>query len=329
MLGPYVHDIDPIIGTVAGIHLWWYGLSYSLGMLNAYLSIRRRTDLGLTRTQVLDLTILLSLGVLVGGRLVMVFHSRAFFAVHPELIPSLWLGGMATHGLLIGGFAGVTVFCLLHRQPFRVIFDALAVPTAVILACGRIGNFIDGEIVGVVTTMPWGVHFPNVEGFRHPVVLYDGLKNLLIIPVLLMVRRRGAPAGREAAVFLFLYAALRLFIDLLREYPQTLLGMPAGQAFNLFFASVGMALLVRSYLRKGEGPASPRSAGADDAPPGSCGVDESTPTAVWLRWCLFAAIVVFALAIPSDGLRDVPKVYGDRHPGLTYTSIYIPIPLGP
>jgi len=275
MCGPYVHDIDPIIGSVAGIHLWWYGLGFSVGFLNTYFSIRRRTDLGLTRTQLLDLAILLSLGVLVGGRMVMVFHSRAFFAVHPKFIPALWLGGMATHGLLIGGFVGVTVFCLLHRQPFRVIFDALAVPTAVILACGRVGNFIDGEIVGVVTTLPWGVDFPNAEGFRHPVVLYDGLKNLLIIPVLLMVRRRGAPAGREAAVFLFLYAFLRLFIDVLREYPQTLMGMPAGQAFNLFFACVGLALLVRSSLRKGEGPARPASPGADD----------STRAAVWRRWC--------------------------------------------
>ena len=120
MFGPYVHDIDPIIGTVAGVHLWWYGLSYSLGFLNAYYAIRRRSDLGLTRSQVLDLAILLSVGVLLGGRLVMVFHSRGFFAGHPGLIPAIWLGGMATHGLLIGGFVGVGLFCVIHRQPYRV-----------------------------------------------------------------------------------------------------------------------------------------------------------------------------------------------------------------
>jgi len=316
MFGPYVHDIDPIIGTVAGVHLWWYGLSYSLGFLNANSSIRRRTDLALTRTQVLDLAILLSLGVLVGGRLVMVFHSRAFFAEHPGLIPAVWLGGMATHGLILGGFVGVGAFCVIHRQPYRVIFDALAIPTAVILACGRIGNFIDGEIVGFVTPVPWAVQFPNAEGFRHPVVLYDGLKNLLIIPALLMVRRRGVPAGREAAVFLFLYAFLRIFIDLFREYPQTLIGLPAGQAFNVFFTVIGAALLVRSYMRKGEPPAAARErpSHADGA-----------RAVVW-RAVVFACVVLFALIIPSDGLRDVPKVYGDRHPGLTYTSLYIPLP---
>ena len=316
MFGPYVHHIDPIIGTLAGVHLWWYGLSYSLGFLNAYYAFRRRSDLGLTRTQTLDLAILLSIGVLLGGRLVMVFHSRAFFAEHPTLVPDVWLGGMATHGLLIGGFAGVLMFCLIHRQPYRVIFDALAIPTAVILACGRIGNFIDGEIVGTVTALPWGVKFPAAEGFRHPVVLYDGLKNLLIIPALLAVRRRGAPAGHEAALFLFLYACLRLFIDLLREYPQTLIGLPAGQAFNLFFAVAGLALLVRSHWRKAE-PASP----APRVP-----VDRATPFALLWRRCVFVCIVLFALVIPSDGLRDVPKVYGGRHPGLTYSSLYVPIP---
>jgi phosphatidylglycerol:prolipoprotein diacylglycerol transferase len=316
MLGPYVHHIDPIIGTIGGLHLWWYGLSYSLGFLNAYVSIRRRPDLGLTRAQVLDLAILLSVGVLVGGRLVMVFHSREFFGAHPSLIPAVWLGGMATHGLLLGGFAGVALFCVIHRQPYRVIFDALAVPTAVILAAGRIGNFVDGQIVGTLTGVPWAVQFPDAEGFRHPVVLYDGLKNLLIIPLLLAARRRGAPAGREAALFLFLYAFLRIFVDQLREYPQTLLGLPAGQAFNVFFAIAGAALLVRSFLR-GADPAAYQK----PAPPPHA----DAPAGLWRR-AAFAAIVLGSLVIPSDGIHDVPRDYGARHPGLEYSRLYIPLP---
>ena len=316
MLGPYVHHIDPIIGTIGGLHLWWYGLSYSLGFLNAYVSIRRRQDLCLTRVQVLDLAILLSVGVLLGGRLVMVFHSREFFGAHPSLIPAVWLGGMATHGLLLGGFAGVALFCVIHRQPYRVVFDALAVPTAVILAAGRIGNFIDGQIVGTLTGVPWAVQFPDAEGFRHPVVLYDGLKNLLIIPLLLATRRRGAPAGREAAMFLFLYAFLRIFVDQLREYPQTLLGLPAGQAFNVLFAIAGAALLVRSFLRGAEPAAQPRPAPLRRA---------EASAGLWRR-VVFAVIVLGALVIPSDGIHDVPRDYGARHPGLEYSRLYVPLP---
>lgn len=313
--GPYVHDIDPIIATVAGVHLWWYGLSYTLGFLNAGWSIgRRREALGLSKREALDLTLLLCAGVLAGGRLVTVFHERAFYREHLSLIPAVWLGGMATHGLIIGGFTGVALFCWLYRKPYRQVFDALAIPAAVILAVGRIGNFIDGQIVGSVTSVPWAVKFPNAEGFRHPVVLYDGLKNLLLVPVLLWARRR-APPGRLAALFLFLYAFLRIFIDLFREYPLSLLGLPAGQAFNVFLAVAGFALLVRNYLRQ-TAPTEPARAPA---------ASEDSPAKLAWRRAAFAACLVFPLIIPSDATRDVPRTYGDRHPGLEYSRLYLRI----
>jgi phosphatidylglycerol:prolipoprotein diacylglycerol transferase len=314
--GPFVHDIDPIIASVGGVPLWWYGLSYTLGFLNAYWSIRRRrVELGFSDRDTLDLVLLLAAGVLVGGRLVVVYNERAFFADHLALIPAIWLGGMATHGLIIGGFAGVAVFCAIRRKPYRVVFDALAIPTAVILAAGRIGNFIDGQIVGSVTTVPWAVKFPEAEGFRHPVVLYDGLKNLLIIPVLIWTRRRGLPAGRLAGMFLFLYAFLRIFIDLYREYPLTLLGLPAGQAFNLFLAAVGLAIIARNLLRKPEDDAALRR------PTAVAGAEGG----MWWRRAAFAACLLVPLVIASDATRDIPNVYGHRHPGVGYTALYIPI----
>jgi phosphatidylglycerol:prolipoprotein diacylglycerol transferase len=195
-MGPWVHDLDPIIGTVFGVHLWWYGLSYSLGFLNAHLSfMRRRAELGLSTREVYELSLLLSTGVLVGGRLIVVNNEWAFYRDHLDLLPAVWIGGMATHGLIIGGFAGVALFCLLRRKPLLVMLDAMAIPAALILCVGRLGNFIDGEIVGRVTTVPWAVKFPDAEGFRHPVVLYDGLKNLLIVPVLMRARTRRAARG--------------------------------------------------------------------------------------------------------------------------------------
>jgi phosphatidylglycerol:prolipoprotein diacylglycerol transferase len=111
--GPWVHDIDPIIGTVFGVHLWWYGLSYSLGFLNAHLFfMRRRHELGLSPRSVYHLSLLLAGGVLVGGRLLVVFYERTFYRDHLSLIPAVWLGGMATHGLILGGLAGVVLFSM-------------------------------------------------------------------------------------------------------------------------------------------------------------------------------------------------------------------------
>jgi len=313
MPGPWVHHIDPIIGTIFGVHLWWYGLSYSLGFLNAHLFfMRRRAELGLSTREVYELSLLLSIGVLAGGRLLVVYNERAFYRDHVGLIPAVWLGGMATHGLIIGGFAGVVIFCLLRRKPLLVMLDALAIPAALIMCVGRIGNFIDGQIVGSVTSVPWAVKFPDAEGFRHPVVLYDGLKNLLIVPVLMYARRRGVPPGGLAARFLFLYAFLRIFIDCFREYPLTLLGLPAGQTMNILMSVAGVALLWRNRKRSLARVAVP--------------VAQDHSADLWWRRALLAAVVLGSLVIASDATRDIPAKYGKRHPGLEYSRMYPPIP---
>ena len=313
MSGHYVHHIDPIMATVGGVHLWWYGLSYSLGFLNAHVFLRRnRGRLGLSLADVYELSFLLAAGVLVGGRGLVVFrHEWSFYRDHLSLVPAIWLGGLATHGLIIGGFAGVTLFCVLRNRPFRPIFDALAIPAALILGCGRIGNFIDGQIVGSVTTLPWGVQFPDAEGVRHPVVLYDGLKNFLIVPILWSVQRRGVPPGRIGSLFVLLYAALRIPIDLLREYPISFLFLPAGQTFNVLMALAGAALLVKNVWWPAARTASPASAvGSNSRPPAA-----ATSFA-------FAALVLISLVIPSDATRDIPARYGHRHAGLSYSHVY-------
>jgi len=315
-MGPWVHNIDPIIGTVSGVHLWWYGLSYSLGFLNAHLFfMRRRSELGLSTREVYELSLLLAIGVLVGGRLIVVNNEWAFYRDHLDLLPAVWIGGMATHGLIIGGFAGVALFCLVRRKPLLVMLDAMAIPAALILAVGRLGNFIDGEIVGRVTSVPWAVKFPDAEGFRHPVVLYDGLKNLLIVPLLMHARRRGVPPGGLAARFLFLYAFPRVFIDYFREYPLTLLGLPSGQTMNLLMSAAGIALIIRNRRRPMGRPTMPVAA--------------EQPSGLWWRRALFAAVVMGSMVIASDATRDIPAKYGKRHPGLEHSRMYPPIPSPP
>jgi len=312
MPGPFVHTIDPIIASVAGIHLWWYGASYALGFLNAHLFLRRSRDrLGLSLREVYNLTLCLCIGVLVGGRSLVVFSNEwEFYGQNLRLIPAIWIGGLATHGLILGGAAGIGLFCVLRRVPFRPVFDELAVAAAVILGFGRIGNFIDGQIVGSVTDVPWAVKFPDADGRRHPVVLYDGLKNFLLIPLLLWVRRQDVPPGRVAALFVLLYAGLRIPIDLFREYPIQTLGLPTGQTFNLIMAIAGLLLLTRSWQR----PRVPTAAltPAEPGPPG------------WRRW-VFAGLLALVLIIPSDATRDVPQLYAKRHAGLTHSWLYPPI----
>jgi phosphatidylglycerol:prolipoprotein diacylglycerol transferase len=317
LVGPYVHRIDPIIGTIFGLHLWWYGLSYTLGFLNAHLFIkRRRGQLDLSMGAVYQLSLLLTVGVLLGGRLVeVVLYEWPYYREHLLLIPAYWLGGMATHGLLLGGMTGVWVFSRLHGKPFLSVTDALAIPAAVILGLGRIGNFIDGQIVGSVTTVWWAVKFPDAEGFRHPVVLYDGLKNLLIVPILMYAGGRQLPQGVRTGAFLFLYAFLRIFVDVFREYPTTLLGLATGQVLNILLSVLGLSLiLVPSWKTRGRAEAVvPRAVNTRE---------DLLPKDLGWRRLAFAALLLFSLVLPSDWTQDIPARYGDRQAGLGYSAIY-------
>ena len=152
----FTHDIDPIIATVGGVHLWWYGTGFALGFWQMHRYIRtHRRSLGLSPRQVYTLSLWLVVGVLAGGRLVEVlFDEWAFYSAHPSFVPRYWLGGMATHGLLIGAASATALFAWWERRPFRDLADALVIPGALLMGLGRLGNFVDGLIVGSVTPHP-------------------------------------------------------------------------------------------------------------------------------------------------------------------------------
>ena len=315
----FVHHIDPILFTLGGVHLWWYGLSYTLAFIQLLCFLRRhRGALALTERDVWTLALWFAVGVLAGGRAVQIaFDEWPLYQASPHLIPALWLGGMATHGLMLGALAATLLFSATHRTPFLALADALVIPGAVLMGLGRIGNFIDGQIVGAVTDVWWAVKFPDAEGLRHPVVLYDGLKNLLLVPYLLHVRRTNPTPGAVAARFVFWYAFLRLFVDLFRDYPTHRLALGTGQTLNLVMAAVGALLLARSRLRR---LGRLRSAAPRDASAPVADVPATTRQRV-----AFALLLVACLTIPSNWTQDVPRRYGTRHPGLAHSRVYPPL----
>ena len=318
MLGPYVHDIDPVLGEIGGVYLWWYGLSYTLGFANIHWWLRRRRErLGLSPSEVYTLTLFFCVGVLAGGRFIEVaFDEWPFYQGHLRLIPACWLGGMATHGLLLGAAAGTALFALMYRKPFLELADELVIPGAFLMGMGRIGNFIDGQIVGGLTDAWWAVKFPDAEGFRHPVVLYDGAKNLLLIPYLLRVRRSNPTPGATAARFVFWYALLRIGIDLFRDYPTHRLALGTGQTLNIAMVLLGAALLFRSRLRR-LGRLRPRTT------PAASPVRPARPHGVPLHQPLMlAGLLLFCLTIPSNWTQDIPARYGKRHEGLRHSTLY-------
>jgi phosphatidylglycerol:prolipoprotein diacylglycerol transferase len=190
------------------------------------------------------------------------------------------------------------------------------------MGLGRIGNFIDGQIVGSVTGVSWAVLFPYAEGFRHPVVLYDGAKNLLLVPYLLRVRRTNTTPGSTAARFVFWYAFPRIFIDLFRDYPTHRLALGTGQTLNLVMAALGIVLLVRSRLRR-LGRLKPLPVYAT---PGGTSIGGSPRLA---QRVVLAGLLFFCLTIPSNWTQDVPAHYAARHGGLRHSWLYPQINTAP
>jgi len=323
MPGPYVHSIDPILFDVGGVHLWWYGLGYTLGFLEILLFLRHHhRQLQLSPRDVWSLALFMACGVLIGGRAIEIaFDEWPFYRDHVWLVPAYWLGGMATHGLMFGGALAAGLFAFLYRKPFLPLADALVIPAALLMGLGRLGNFIDGQIVGAVTDVPWAVQFPDAEGFRHPVVLYDGAKNLVLMAYLLHVRRTSTTPGAVAARFVFWYAFPRFFIDLFRDYPTHRLALGTGQTLNIVMALLGVVLLYRSRLRRLGRLTSHAVSPSGDS------VSSSSP--LWSQRVAFACLLAFCLTMPSNWTQDIPARYGARHPGLTHSWLYPEIDTDP
>lgn len=296
----FVHRLAPGLVTLWSVRLYYYGLAYALGFAGVLCwFLRRRRALGWSARDVLDLAILFAAGVLLLGRAFeIVVYEWDYYTRHPEQLLDWWRGGMASHGVLLGAVVGVWAFCRWRRRPFLVVLEEVVVPAAFFLGLGRIGNFINGEIIGAVTHVPWGVRFPVAEGLRHPVTLYEAAKNFAIVPILLWVRRRSPPGrGRLLPHFVFWYGFLRIFTDLFREYGKESFGIGRGQYFNVLMAAAGVALYLwlPRHARRKRVLAEASTPLVERAGPGP---KRRMSWEVWARSIVFAALLVLSLTIP-------------------------------
>ncbi|MDD5041298.1 MAG: prolipoprotein diacylglyceryl transferase [Candidatus Peribacteraceae bacterium] len=237
-----------------GVH--WYGILYIAAFLLAFLllpRLQKERGLTLSRNDWSDVLTSGILGVLIGGRIgYVLFYHPVYFVLHPLEIAAVWNGGMSSHGGLLGvGIALLLVTRRLHI-PLLVLLDIAVVPGAVGLALGRLGNFINLELVGTVTSLPWGMSFPGFDGMRHPVQLYAVAKDLLIAAVCLwhLRRTRLLRPGGTFALFLLLYGVLRFLVEFVRApdsplVPLGLFTLTRGQLYSLPLLLLGIVLWVR------------------------------------------------------------------------------------
>jgi len=267
--------------------LRWYALAYIVGILLGWrlaVAALRAPRLWqgsppMTPQQLESLLTWIILGVIIGGRLGFVlFYQPGYYLANPAEILQVWQGGMAFHGGFLGVVVAALLFARSQRIPFLPLADLLALATPPGLLLGRIANFINAELWGRPTTMPWGVAFPGeaaqtcagVVGIcgRHPSQLYEAALEGLILGLVLiwLVWRRGwlRTPGRIAGLFLAGYGAARFFVEFFREADAQFitpdnpmghviggatLGLSMGQALSLPMIVAGVALMMLARRR--------------------------------------------------------------------------------
>lgn len=252
--------IDPVAFHIFTWPVHWYGLMYLVGFLGgwAVLSLRiRRSPRGFTQDQLSDIVFYTALGVIIGGRLgYMLFYDwRAIFN-DPLLILQVWKGGMSFHGGLLGVLVAMWCLTKKFKKTFLELTDLIAPGVPIGLGAGRIGNFINSELVGRVSNVSWAMVFPNSDGFpRHPSQLYEFFfEGVVLFTVLWIFSRKPRPTGAVSGMFALLYAIFRFSVEFFREPDMQVgylsFGLTEGQLLSLPLALVGVLLLWYAYKNK-------------------------------------------------------------------------------
>ena len=259
----YTHNLDPVLLDFGFIAIRWYSLAYIFGILLGWwfgkkiiIHISKSFDFKFNIKEFDDLITYIIISLIIGGRLgYIVFYNFEYYFSNPLEIVKIWEGGMSFHGALIGIIFGTYLFSLKRNIPVFFLLDVIACVSPIGIFLGRVANFINGELIGKVTTLNWGVIFPAVDMLpRHPSQLYEAvLEGVLIFLILnIVIFKKKYSLGTCSYLFLICYGFLRIIAEFFRE-PD----IQIGYLLNLFsmgtilsFLMIISGLIIMRILQK-------------------------------------------------------------------------------
>ena len=258
-----IHSFDPVLIDFGFISIRWYSLAYIFGILfgwwygkkiiiQKFKNLEKKPEI----KQFDDLITYLIISMIVGGRLgYVIFYNFSFYTSNPIEIIKIWEGGMSFHGGLIGIIIGTYLFSLKTKTQMLFFLDVIACVSPIGIFLGRIANFINGELIGKVTSVPWAIIFPSIDmNPRHPSQIYEAfLEGVLLFYILrFMISKKGYKIGTCSYMFLILYGIFRSISEYFRE-PDAHIGylfgvMSTGTFLSLIMIIVGLVTL--NFLKK-------------------------------------------------------------------------------
>ncbi|MEI7842251.1 MAG: prolipoprotein diacylglyceryl transferase [Gallionellaceae bacterium] len=255
-------QFDPVAIHLGSMGIHWYGLMYLVGFASfiglGRLRLRSLNRTGWNEKFLDDLLFYGVLGVVLGGRLgEVLFYNPDYYFSHPAKILAVWEGGMSFHGGFLGVLVAMTLFARQRKINWLPLMDFIAPLVPLGLGAGRIGNFINAELWGRPTDLPWGMVFPNVDSLpRHPSQLYEfALEGIALFALLWLYSNKPRSAGAVSGLFLIGYGSFRFIGEFARTPDDGIFGLMTfgismGQWLSLPMVVVGIVMMKYAYKQR-------------------------------------------------------------------------------
>ena len=247
----FINNFDPVAIEIFSLEIRWYSLSYIIGIILGWYLAKKFFINENIRNKFDDYITYLIIGLIVGGRLgYVIFYNFDYYLNNSIDVLKIWQGGMSFHGGVIGIIIASIIFAKKYEDNIFNYLDVVAIVSPIGIFFGRIANFINSELYGHETTMPWGVKFIQIDNlYRHPSQIYEAILEGIVLFILLIFfwkKEKFKTQGKLSAFFLIYYSTFRFIVEYFREPDNQLgyfiLNLTMGQIISLVFFIAGITL---------------------------------------------------------------------------------------